>query len=149
MTNSTGLPQYPESYWHQSTDLPEYPALDRSIEVDAAVVGGGLSGITTAYLLAKEGLKVAIIEAGRLLNGTTGHTTAKITAQHDLFYDGLIRSGGVEQAELYYRAAKESLNFIRQTVNEHQIDCGLKEQDAYLFTNSDEYIGKMQKELDA
>lgn len=149
MTKPAGLPQYPESYWLQSTNLPAYPALEQSIEVDAAVVGGGISGITTAYLLAKEGLKVALIEAGRLLNGTTGHTTAKITAQHDLFYDQLIRSSGIEKAGLYYRAADEASSFIRQTVNEYNVSCGLKEQDAYVFTDSDEYISKLQKELEA
>ena len=59
-----------------------------------AIVGAGITGITAAYLLSKEGLKVALLEAGSVLNGTTGHTTAKLTAQHGIIYDELINHFG-------------------------------------------------------
>ncbi len=65
-----------------SVVLPKFPRLDKDIHVDVVIVGGGITGLTSAYLLVNEGLKVAVIEADRLLNGTTGHTTAKVTAQH-------------------------------------------------------------------
>jgi glycine/D-amino acid oxidase-like deaminating enzyme len=75
------MPRFPVSYWLASSTRPSYPKLEQDMTVDVAVVGAGITGITTACLLAREGKKVALLEAGRLLNGTTGNTTAKITAQ--------------------------------------------------------------------
>ena len=85
------LPQHPESYWRTGIEFPEFPSLEDDLQVDVVIVGAGITGITSAYLLVNEGLKVAVIEAGQVMNGTTGHTTAKITAQHDLIYDEFIR----------------------------------------------------------
>ena len=76
----------PSSFWMASTPGTDYPEIQQDLQVDTAIVGGGIVGITTAYLLKKQGMKVAIIEADRILQGTTGHTTAKITSQHSLIY---------------------------------------------------------------
>lgn len=150
MTEPHAIPKFPESYWSESSDrISSFPVLEHNIESDVAVVGGGISGITTAYLLAREGFKVALLEAGRLLNGTTGHTTAKITAQHDLIYDELIHREGEEKASLYYKASIDALQFIKQTIEHEKIDCGFSEQDAYVYTNSDEFIIKLEKEMSA
>jgi len=76
----------PQSYWMASTPKANYPTLEEDIKVDVAIIGGGITGIATSYMLGKAGVKVAVIEADRILQGTTGHTTAKITSQHDLIY---------------------------------------------------------------
>ena len=115
------LPQVPETYWRDFIDLPEFPRLDEDIQVDVVIVGGGITGLTSAYLLVNEGLKVALLEADKLLNGTTGHTTAKITAQHDLIYDEFLQNFGRTTARLYYEANTEALNFIKETISEHGI----------------------------
>lgn len=144
------LPTYPESYWLQSLKgLPAYSKLQHDTEADVAVIGGGISGITTAYMLAKAGLSVVLLEAGKLLHGTTGHTTAKITAQHDLIYDELIKQEGQEKASLYFQANQDALRFIERAVNQHAIDCGFLKQDAYVFTNSEDYIRKLENEMAA
>jgi glycine/D-amino acid oxidase-like deaminating enzyme/nitrite reductase/ring-hydroxylating ferredoxin subunit len=143
------LPQFPESYWLASTEIPTFPKLLENITVDVAIVGAGISGITTAYLLTKAGFKVALLEAGRILNGTTGHTTAKITAQHDLIYDEFIHHFGEEKARLYYEANRDALQFIKQTVQDNQIRCDFSEQDAYIYTNSDNYTDKITNEFKA
>ncbi|NOV02296.1 FAD-dependent oxidoreductase [Paenibacillus planticolens] len=140
------LPQFPESLWTATSNTPSFPKLTNDIKVDVAIVGAGISGITTAYLLSKQGLKVALIEAGRMLTGTTGHTTAKITAQHDLIYDEFISHFGEEQTKLYYEANAEALQFMKQTIHEHQISCDFTEEDAYVYTNLDEFIGKIAAE---
>ncbi|BAU29578.1 glycine/D-amino acid oxidase-like deaminating enzyme [Aneurinibacillus soli] len=141
------LPQFPEPYWRDAKGLPSFPKLNYDIKVETAIIGGGISGITTAYLLAKEGVKVALIDAGTLLNGTTGHTTAKITAQHDLIYHELMQTIGKEQAALYYQANTNALHFIKNTVAEHKIECDLTEEDAYIYTNSEEYVSKLHDEF--
>ncbi|WP_440895619.1 FAD-dependent oxidoreductase [Amphibacillus sp. Q70] len=145
----TKLPESTTSYWTESSILPAFPKLERDIHVDTVIVGGGITGITTAYLLANNGLKVAILEADRLLNGTTGHTTAKITAQHDLIYDELINNMGGSQARLYYEANTEALNFINKTIDQLQIDCDFSKQDAWVYATTEEYEQKIQKEAEA
>ncbi|WP_407644635.1 FAD-dependent oxidoreductase [Cohnella cholangitidis] len=143
------LPQFPQSYWTSSADIPEYPKLAKDIEADVVIVGAGITGITAGYLLSKEGKKVVILEAGRILHGTTGHTTAKVTAQHDIIYDELIQHFGEEKARLYYEANRDALDFIRKTVEEEGISCNLSDEDAYLYTQSDNEIAKLEKELRA
>lgn len=143
------LPQFPQSYWTSSTDIPEFPKLAKDIEADVVIVGAGITGITAGYLLSKEGKKVAILEAGRILHGTTGHTTAKITAQHDIIYDELIQHFGEEKARLYYEANRDALDFIRKTVEEEGISCNLADEHAYLYTQSDNEVAKLEKELRA
>ncbi|CAG7640347.1 Cytochrome b6-f complex iron-sulfur subunit [Paenibacillus solanacearum] len=143
------LPQFPESLWLAASPIPSFPKLTRDIRVDAAVVGAGISGITTAYLLSQRGLRVALIEAGTVLSGTTGHTTAKITAQHDLVYDEFISHFGKEQARLYYEANHEALQFIKKTVAEQRIACDFTEEDAYVYTDADDYVKKIASEYAA
>lgn len=143
------LPRFPEPYWRKSTKLPSFPKLQKDVRVDVAVVGGGITGLTSAYLLAKSGAKVAVVEAGSILNGTTGHTTAKITSQHSLIYDELISHFGEENAGLYYQANDDALQFIKSLVREKKIDCDLTEEDAYIYTNSNQEMDKLLKEFKA
>lgn len=140
------LPDHTESYWRTDIEFPEFPSLEENLDVDVVIVGGGITGITSAYLLVNEGLKVAVLEAGIVLNGTTGHTTAKITSQHDLIYDEFIRNIGRSNARLYYEANKEALDFIKETVEKHDIDCDFSNQDAYLFATTEKYAKKVEKE---
>ena len=143
------LPSSLEPYWRTSVALPSFPKLSEHVRTDVAIIGGGISGITTAYLLAKKGARVTLLEADRLLNGTTGHTTAKITAQHDIIYDELINHLGQEKAKLYYSACKEALHFIRSTVEQEAIDCDFMEQDAYIYTDSSSSLTKLINEWKA
>ncbi len=149
MMRQDKLPNESTSYWHDSVDLPEFPKLKEKKQVDIGIVGGGMTGITTAYLLSQQGYKVCVIDAGVLLNGTTGHTTAKITEQHGLIYDELINHFGEDGAKLYYEANKEARIFIEQTIEKHNISCHLTHDDAYIYTNSDEYIQKLDNEYKA
>lgn len=149
MSENNKIPQFPEPYWRDSVSLPTFPNLEESIHVDVGIVGGGIVGITAAYLLSKQNLKVALIDAGVLLNGTTSHTTAKISAQHGLIYDELIQHFQTEQATLYYQACMEAKKLIEDTIEKHDISCDYKQEDAYLFTNSDFYVPKLQTEKKA
>lgn len=144
------LPQYPESLWLATTDLPSFPRLAEDIETDVAIVGAGITGITTAYLLAKAGKDVVLIEAGQILNGTTGHTTAKVTAQHGLIYHELMSHFGEENARLYYEANREAIEFIREIVGGNEDKFGLKLEDAHIYAQQDEsYLSKLEDEIKA
>jgi glycine/D-amino acid oxidase-like deaminating enzyme/nitrite reductase/ring-hydroxylating ferredoxin subunit len=144
MSSSEKIPQFPKTYWRE-LELPTFKKLTEDISVDVAIVGAGITGITAAYLLAKEGLKVAILEAGGVLNGTTGHTTAKVTAQHGLLYDELLQHFGREKAKLYYESHMNAVQFIKQS----GIDCDLSEEDAYIYATTDEYAEKLKTEWEA
>lgn len=143
------MPYEPEPFWRDTSQLNTFSPLKIDTETDVAIVGGGITGITTAYLLSKRGFKVAIIEAGNLLNGTTGHTTAKVTAQHGLIYDEFIQHMGEEKAKLYYEANNDALNFVRQTSKELKMNCDFSDEDSYMYAISDEYARKIHKEFDA
>lgn len=143
------LPEFPKSIWRDSVNLPNFPKLDRDLEVDVVIIGGGITGITSAYLLVNEGVKVALLEAGKLLHGTTGHTTAKISAQHGLIYDRFIGNFGMEKTKLYYEANAGALEYIKKLVEKHRISCQFKEQDAYIYATTNNTACELEKEMKA
>lgn len=77
---SDTLNNFPESYWLQARNIEAFPQLTEDIEVDVTIVGGGITGIAATYFLKDTGLKIALLDASKLMRGATGHTTAKITA---------------------------------------------------------------------
>lgn len=148
MTNNDAskLPQHARTYWREDIVLPTFEPLQEDIEADVVIAGAGITGITAAYLLAKEGKQIALIEADQILNGTTGHTTAKITAQHGVIYDELITNAGKNNALLYYEANAKALQFMTETINELDIDCDYSKQDAYLYATTALGKNKIAKE---
>lgn len=137
----------PNPYWIISTPKTNYPSLNDDVTVDIAIVGGGIVGITAAYLLKKEGLSVAVIEADRILQGTTGHSTAKITSQHGLIYNKIKTKMGEELAKQYAEANEYAIHLIADITKEKNIDCDFIWQPAYVYTHSDEYIKKIEDEV--
>jgi glycine/D-amino acid oxidase-like deaminating enzyme/nitrite reductase/ring-hydroxylating ferredoxin subunit len=146
--SSSEIPQFPKTYWRE-IELPTFQKLSEDISVDVAIVGAGITGITAAYLLSKEGLKVAILEAGSVLNGTTGHTTAKLTAQHSIIYDELINHFGEEKARLYFESHMNAIQFVERNVQENGIDCDFSKEDAYVYATTDEYLETLKTEEEA
>ncbi|WP_455661196.1 FAD-dependent oxidoreductase [Pradoshia sp.] len=146
------IPTNSKSYWTEYVDrkeAPSYPQAVKDDETEIVVIGAGIVGVLSAYELAKRGRKVILLEADRILYGTTGHTTAKITAQHGLFYDELIQKHGEEAARLYYEANMNGLNYLRQIIEDEAIDCDFSEQTAYTYAVTDEYDEKIKTEFKA
>ncbi|MCA1011905.1 FAD-dependent oxidoreductase [Halobacillus halophilus] len=142
------LPERSFPLWrHQS--IGSFPALTENTEADVTVIGSGITGIMTAYLLVKKGFRVVILEAGKIVEGTTGYTTAKISSQHGLIYDHLIQTFGKEKAKLYYDANQEALQLMDQIRQEHHIDCDFAYQDAYVYSTTVESKRNIEKEAKA
>jgi glycine/D-amino acid oxidase-like deaminating enzyme/nitrite reductase/ring-hydroxylating ferredoxin subunit len=149
LNNLDVFSSYHEPYWLASVDRPEYAPLKEDLNVDVAIVGGGLVGITSALLLKNKGLNVAVIESTKIANGTTGHTTAKITSQHGLIYDKIISKFGEEKARQYAEANEAAIHFIENLVKEKNIDCDFCHQASYVYTQSEDYVEKIEKEVKA
>lgn len=138
-----------EPYWIASSESPDYPQLNENISVDVAIIGGGLVGLTCGYLLKQKGLKIAVLDAGKIAHGTTGHTTAKITSQHDLIYENLISNFGREKAQQYASANEYAIHFIAKLVEEENINCDFMWLPAYVYTQSDNYVDSIENEVKA
>lgn len=133
------------SLWKQTSDLPGFPQLDRDIKSDVLIIGGGMAGVLCAYLLHQAGVPYVLAEASTLCSGISGNTTAKITSQHGLIYDKLIRTFGLDRARQYLRANESALHKYRELCR--GMDCGFEEKDAYVYSLDDR--GKIERELEA
>src|SRR5687768_16548940 len=100
------------SYWITSEPGTTRPALSTDLETEVLVIGGGITGLTTAYLLSKEGVPVVLIELNRVASGTTGSTTGKVTSQHGIMYSKLARKHGPDVAAAYAQAQTAGLQRI-------------------------------------
>ena len=87
-----------ESIW-LDTELPHFPPLWGEIHTDVLVIGGGMAGLCCAHTLQEAGINCVVVEKSRLAGGNTRNTTAKITAQHGLCFDKLLRRFGTELSQ--------------------------------------------------
>ncbi len=123
------------SLWHARTKLPEYAPLNRDISTDVLVVGGGMAGLLTAYMLRRAGVGCVVVEAGRICGGVTGNTTGKVTALHGAVFDKLIREFGADRTRAYFEANTKAIEYYRRLCRD--IDCDLEERDAYVYSLDD------------
>ena len=122
-----------ESLWLAGPARHKYPRLTRELEVDVAVIGGGITGLTTALMLKREGARVAVIEARRVGSGVTGCTTAKVSALHQTIYCTLRRYHGEEGAAVYAEASLAAVELIARLNEEERIDCDLERGAAFTY----------------
>lgn len=137
------------SYWVDSTKTTNYSKLEKSIETDVCIVGGGITGIATAYLLSKENpeLNITMLEADRMAMGVTANTTAKITSQHGLFYNYLYNSFGKDTAKGYLESNEEAIKLIENIVKEEKIECHFTKEDAYVYTCEEQNDKQIRDEV--
>ncbi|GAA2424098.1 FAD-dependent oxidoreductase [Streptomyces macrosporus] len=143
-----------ESYWLATAPVtPDitHPPLepDSETDTDVVVVGGGIAGLCTAWELARAGREVTVVEADRIAAGVTGHTTAKVTAQHSLIYDDLRRRHGVDGARLYARSQQDAVEHVAAVADELGVDCDLERVPAYTWAESEEQDEKVRAEAEA
>jgi glycine/D-amino acid oxidase-like deaminating enzyme len=120
------------SYWLRSVSIPEYPTLERDVTVDVAVIGGGITGITAAYLLKAAGLTVALVERDRCAQADSGLTTAHLTMVTDLPLNELVRSFREDAARAVWDAGRIAIDQIESHVEAEEIECGFRRLPGYL-----------------
>ena len=124
------------SLWTDTApDLDPGP-LERDAEFDVAVLGAGITGVTAAYLLAKEGVSVGLLDAGRVGHGVSGHSTAKVTSQHRLALSEISRDHGAEAARVYAEANAAGVAQIRGLAQDLGIECELRRKPAFVWAPS-------------
>ncbi len=138
------------SYWNEKFTRKNKPnILDKDEKVDVCIIGGGLTGLTTAYYLSKSNLKVAILESNEICSGTSGSTTGKITSQHGLFYSYLIKSYGIDFAKKYFEANELAISNIEKITKDENIECDFVRQTSCVFCDKESEKKEFGEEMNA
>ena len=137
------------SIWLDSCKLKKYEKLNKEINCDVCIVGGGITGISTAYYLCQKGFSVSILEKDCIFQKTSGNTTGKITSEHNIFYDYLYKTFGLEFAKDYFEANENAKLNIENIINYNNIDCDFEKKNAYVFTQKDSYVIQFKDEFKA
>jgi glycine/D-amino acid oxidase-like deaminating enzyme/Rieske Fe-S protein len=140
------MPNYTNSVWSEATPAPPYPPLDGNVGADVAVVGGGITGITAALLLARAGRRVAVVEARRIGKGETGKTTAHLTEALDVPYHTLISRFGQGGARLAAAAQRAAIDRIAAFVDECGIPCDFRRVSGFAFAETKADVAELERE---
>ena len=145
-----------ESPWYDEIQQQQPMKFDKlrsnippSESVDISIVGGGIVGLSTAYLLSKSGKKVVLFDDGYLCSGETGRTTAHIIHALDDRYYNLEKLHGMEGARLAAESHTSAINMIESIVNKEHIDCDFQRLDGFLFLDPTDTLESLEKELEA
>lgn len=134
-----------DSIWTDTISLPHFPALEGDVKTDVLIIGAGLAGLMTAYVMKRTGINCLVIEADQICNGISRNTTAKITSQHGLIYHKLIKAINSDAAALYWQAHQSALAQLRRLCN--HIPCDFEEKNSYIY--SVKQPNKLDQELHA
>lgn len=129
-----------ESIWTNNTGKKDFEVLSRNQKTNTVVIGGGMAGVLTAYYLQQVGVPVIVLEANRVGSGQTRKTTAKITSQHNLIYEKLLRVFEKEKAIRYARANEKAIDAYEQLIEKEKIDCGFVRCSSFLFSRTGEEL---------
>lgn len=135
-----------KSLWSESCNFRKREALNKDIKTDVLVIGAGIAGILTAYMLKQKGREVVVIDAAEIASGNTKNTTAKITSQHDLIYSKLITEFGEEKARQYAKANELAIKKYKEIIEDRRIECDFEEKPAYVYSLNEVEVLKEEAE---
>lgn len=137
------------SVWLDTVQMPALPRLNETIKVDVCIVGGGIAGLTTAYLLMKEGKQVCVLEDYEIGSGQTGRTTAHFSTALGHRYYELEKFHGEQGAFLIADSHCSAIKKVEHIVNEEKIDCDFEFVNGYLFSELEENEDELYEEIKA
>ena len=118
--------------WEQTSSKDNFERVNKDIKTDVLIIGGGMTGILCAYYLNRAGVNYTLVEANTIGGGITKNTTAKITSQHGLIYDKIIKKYGIERAKQYFEINQKALEVYRNLCK--NIDCDFEEKSSYVYS---------------
>lgn len=134
--------------WHATATPQTYPAMQGDQRADVVVVGAGITGLTTALLLAAKGVDVVVVEALRVASGVTGRTTAKVTSQHSMLYSKIASKHDEETARVYGEANQKAVDQVAMFVQQGAIDCSLERRPAFVYTRDADLAPEIEAEAE-
>ncbi|HJQ68906.1 MAG TPA: FAD-dependent oxidoreductase [Blastocatellia bacterium] len=137
------------SVWIATSDREAFPPLGEDTSADVCVVGAGIAGMTTAYLLAREGNSVVVLDDGPIGGGMTERTTAHLSNAFDDRYVEMESTHGEEGARLLAKSHTAAIDLIEEIVEREQIDCDFQRLDGYLFVPPGESKQVLEDEMKA
>ncbi|HFD2043353.1 TPA: FAD-dependent oxidoreductase [Clostridium perfringens] len=135
-----------KSLWSESCKFRKREALNKDIKTDVLVIGAGIAGILTAYMLKQRGREVVVIDAAEIASGNTKNTTAKITSQHDLIYSKLITEFGEEKARQYAKTNELAIKKYKKIIEDRRIECDFEEKPSYVYSLNEVEVLKEEAE---
>ncbi len=132
----------------ENKNYSKFDSLSKNINTDVCIIGAGIFGMTCGYYLSKAGLNVTILEKDEIGHKTTGHTTAKITSQHGLFYTYLVETYGEGFAKDYLSANQEAIENIKNIIDDEKIICDFERQSNFVYTTNPNEVPQIKKEVD-
>lgn len=137
-----------KSLWSQTTRLPEQEKLESNFHVQNVVIGAGIAGLLIAYFLQEKGQEVIVLEAKEIASGQTKNTTAKITSQHGLIYNDMVKKAGIERARGYAQANEAAIKKYKEIITKEGIVCHFEELPSFLYSQKEDGIEKLKKEAE-
>ena len=137
------------SYWQKTATAKQHPSIPQNMDVDIAIIGGGMTGVMCAYYLRNSGKKIAVFEQHQMGCQTTGHTTGKISFLHGTIYQFLIRYYNTEIARMYMESNIQAMHDIENIIKEEDIQCDFQMNKAFIYTKSQHKIKTIEKEIEA
>lgn len=136
------------SVWRrESKSTISFPRLENDIEVDIAIIGGGITGLTTAFLLKDSGYRVAILEAHKIGAGTTGFSSCHLTTDADYSYRQTYKDYNDETLKTVADSRVKAIDFIESIVKNNNIHCDFRRLPGYLYTEKEEELANLKEEL--
>ena len=136
------------SVWMDTSSVPEQETLRSNINCDVCIVGAGIAGMTTAYLLSREGRRVVVLDDGRIGGGMTERTTAHLTYVLDDRFFELERMHGEYGVRLAAESHLAAVELIESIISQEEIDCDFERLDGYLFSARNDRNGRLNDVLD-
>ena len=133
-----------KSIWEKSLKQNIYQKPKNNI-VDILIVGGGITGITTAFYLKDYQGKILLIDQNKILHGTTLYTTAKITTMQDTVYNDISSCYNDDVAFKYYQSQDIACQLVKENIDKYNINCDYNINDSYIFAQTNNDIKKINK----
>lgn len=143
------MQQHLKSVWLQTSQAPSAHLLTSDLEADIVVIGAGITGLTTAYLLAKQGKKVIVLESDKIGSGATAFSTGHLTASIDADYSFISSRISKETAKQVAASMQEAISKIEDICREENIACDFVRLSAYQYTEDNKQVKELADEAQA